>query len=116
MGKWTGAVLQMIGAGLLVAAGGAHAWEPLLVLGLAFGVGGLWSWDRGARKQLQPSPPRPKTPAPDVAERMARLEDVLGTMQADVEKLTEDREFYQRLYAGQGEPGAAERAEPFRSR
>lgn len=97
MGKWTGAVLQMIGAGVLVAAGGAYAWEPLLVLGLGFGVGGLWSWDRGARKQMPPPPPPAK--ATDVPERMARVEGVLAAMQVDVEKLTEDREFYRRLYS-----------------
>ncbi len=109
MGRWIGAVLQMIGAGLLVAAGAADAWQPFLMLGLGSGIAGLWSWDRAARKQLLP-PPAPSRPREnDVAERIARLEDVLGSMQADVEKLTEDREFYRSLYAGERLGNAARR-------
>jgi len=106
MGKWTGAIMQMIAAGFLIAAGAAFGTDPLLllILGLGFGIGGLWAWDRGARKQLLPPPSAKQDP--DAALHVARLEDVLASMQADVQKLTEDREFYQRLYGAEraGEP------------
>ncbi len=108
MGKWTGAVLQMIGAGLLFGAGAAPVWEPFLIFGLGFGVAGLWSWDRGARRQLRPPPPPAPPEAAGMEVRMARLEDILSAMQSEVGKLAEDREFYDKLYAGERVGGGRE--------
>lgn len=101
MHKWIGATLQLIAAGLFVGAGAAGF--PLLVPAAAVGLAGLWAWSRDENRRPRPPAPEPAPrpePTPELLARVEQLQRTLDSMQDEVGRLTEDRDFFQRLYSG----------------
>jgi hypothetical protein len=93
MNKWIGGALQIVGAFLFFAAG---AEEEVLFLPAAIAqLSGLAVWSRGWKSA--PSLPRPETEALDA--RLARIEEVLASVQDDTVRLRERGDFMDELYA-----------------
>lgn len=98
MGKWIGGVLQIIAAVLFVIAGDANS-VGMLLPAIGTGLGGLWIFDRSDK--MERPPPVDGATDRELLKEVERVQHVLGVMQRDVESLTEDREFYRRLYSGE---------------
>jgi hypothetical protein len=99
-----GGLLQVVSAGLFIAAG-AEA-EVLMFPAAATAIASLWAWGHG--RQREQLPPPPPDPAAQIAARLARMEQALAASQEELAKLSEDRDFYQQLYAGARQRTGAE--------
>lgn len=102
MDKWIAGFLQVGAATLFVFAGTLEA-VPLLFPAAAAQLAGLALW--GRHRASGPELPKPAEPALDA--RLARIEEVLGSVQTDTEQLREGRDFMEELYAQKAEQSRA---------
>ena len=97
MEKWIAGFLQAGGAFMFFAAG-AVGNDGILLLAPALisGVSGLLLWSR-----VPSAPPAvaPREEPRQLEAKVDRIEDTLGSLQAEIAHLRDDREFFSELYS-----------------
>jgi hypothetical protein len=95
--KMVGGVAQVIAAFGLMIGSDTHN-PPVMIMGVVIGAVGLHFWGKGAEAGAKLPPPPPPVQFLEQDRTRERMDDVLVTLQQDVARLQEDRDFYKNLY------------------